>query len=62
MSEIGSVTDGSQDFGRNGAKYAGKRVVITGGASGVGLATAKLLLGRGARVMVTAHTSQDETL
>jgi NAD(P)-dependent dehydrogenase (short-subunit alcohol dehydrogenase family) len=37
-------------------RYDGKRVVITGGSSGIGLATAKLLIGEGARVLVTART------
>jgi NAD(P)-dependent dehydrogenase (short-subunit alcohol dehydrogenase family) len=36
--------------------YDGRRVVITGGTSGIGLATAKLLLGHGARVLVTGRT------
>ena len=40
--------------------YDGKTVVITGGTSGIGLATAKLLLGGGARVLVTGRT--DKTL
>ena len=35
------------------AKYDGKRVIITGGASGIGLATAKLLQAEGARILVT---------
>ena len=38
------------------AQYDGKRVAITGGTSGIGLATAKLLLGQGCRVMVTGRT------
>jgi NAD(P)-dependent dehydrogenase (short-subunit alcohol dehydrogenase family) len=37
-------------------QYNGKRVVITGGTSGIGLATAKLLLGEGARVLVTGRS------
>lgn len=37
-------------------EYQGKRVVITGGTSGIGLATAKALLSRGARVLVTGRT------
>ncbi|MDF3338382.1 SDR family oxidoreductase [Mycolicibacterium septicum] len=36
--------------------YQGKRVVITGGTSGIGLATAKALLGGDARVLVTGRT------
>jgi NAD(P)-dependent dehydrogenase (short-subunit alcohol dehydrogenase family) len=37
-------------------QYDGRRVVITGGTSGMGLTTAKLLLDRGARVLVTGRT------
>jgi NAD(P)-dependent dehydrogenase (short-subunit alcohol dehydrogenase family) len=37
-------------------KYDGKTVVITGGTSGFGLATAEYLLAEGARVLVTGHT------
>jgi NAD(P)-dependent dehydrogenase (short-subunit alcohol dehydrogenase family) len=37
---------------------AGKTVVITGGNSGIGLATAKALAGAGARVLVTARDEQ----
>lgn len=36
--------------------YGGKRVVITGGTSGIGLATAKVLIAGGARVLVTGRT------
>ena len=39
-------------------RYQGKRAVITGGTSGIGLATAKLLADEGARVLVTGHTKQ----
>ncbi len=38
------------------SKYAGKRVVITGGTSGIGLATARLLVSEGARVLLTGRT------
>lgn len=37
-------------------RYDGKRVVITGGTSGIGLATATLLAEGGARVLVTGRT------
>ncbi|MER5794756.1 SDR family oxidoreductase [Streptomyces sp. NPDC001980] len=36
-------------------KYEGKSVVITGGSSGLGLATARLLVGEGARVLITGR-------
>jgi NAD(P)-dependent dehydrogenase (short-subunit alcohol dehydrogenase family) len=38
------------------SKYDGKRVVITGGTSGIGLATARALDEGGARVLVTGRT------
>ena len=38
------------------SKYAGRRVVITGGTSGIGLATARLLVSDGARVLLTGRT------
>ena len=43
-------------------QYDGKRVVITGGTSGMGLATAKLLLDQGARVLVTGTHEEDARL
>ena len=39
-------------------RYEGKRVVITGSTSGMGLATAKLLVDQGARVLVTGRTKK----
>ena len=40
----------------NYKNYSDKRVVITGGSSGIGLATAKLLIAGGARVLLTGRT------
>src|SRR5271168_141912 len=37
-------------------RYQGKKVVIIGGTSGMGLATAKMLLDRAARVLVTGRS------
>lgn len=37
-------------------QHQGRRVVITGGTSGIGLATAKALIAEGARVLVTGRT------
>src|SRR5579863_4595615 len=37
-------------------QYQGKKVVIIGGTSGMGLATAKILLDGGARVLVTGRS------
>jgi NAD(P)-dependent dehydrogenase (short-subunit alcohol dehydrogenase family) len=36
--------------------YNGKSAVVTGDTSGLGLATARLLLARGARVLVTGRS------
>ncbi|WP_428390460.1 SDR family oxidoreductase [Lichenicoccus sp.] len=36
-------------------RYDGKHVLVTGGVSGIGLATARLLVEQGARVMVTGR-------
>ncbi|ECH9276504.1 SDR family NAD(P)-dependent oxidoreductase, partial [Salmonella enterica subsp. enterica] len=38
-----------------GNKYAGKKIVITGGSSGLGLTTAKLLADEGASVLITGR-------
>ena len=44
-------------------RYEGKKVVIIGGTSGMGLATAKMLLDGGSRVLVTSPgVSQDRRL
>ena len=37
-------------------RYESKRVVIIGGTSGMGLATAKMLMDGGARVLVTGRS------
>jgi len=37
-------------------RYEGKKVVIIGGTSGMGLATAKMLIDGGARVVVTGRS------
>ncbi|NED85125.1 SDR family NAD(P)-dependent oxidoreductase, partial [Streptomyces sp. SID11233] len=37
-------------------RYAGKKVVIVGGSSGFGLATARELIAGGARVLITGRT------
>jgi NAD(P)-dependent dehydrogenase (short-subunit alcohol dehydrogenase family) len=37
------------------SRYQGKKVVITGGSSGFGLATARLLVEEGARVLITGR-------
>ena len=39
-------------------RYEGKRVVITGGTSGIGLATARLLKEEGARLLLTGQTDE----
>ncbi|BBY14517.1 SDR family oxidoreductase [Mycolicibacterium litorale] len=38
------------------SRYDGKKVVITGGSSGLGLVTAKLFVDEGARVLITGRT------
>jgi NAD(P)-dependent dehydrogenase (short-subunit alcohol dehydrogenase family) len=38
------------------SRYEGKRVVVTGGTSGIGLATAKPLVGEGASVLITGRS------
>ncbi|WP_305785205.1 SDR family oxidoreductase [Symbioplanes lichenis] len=40
--------------------YEGKRILVTGGTSGIGLAVARLLTAGGARVMVTGRAADTE--
>jgi NAD(P)-dependent dehydrogenase (short-subunit alcohol dehydrogenase family) len=40
-------------------RYVGKKVVVIGGTSGMGLATARYLLEEGARVLVTGRSAAD---
>jgi NAD(P)-dependent dehydrogenase (short-subunit alcohol dehydrogenase family) len=39
------------------AKYTGRTAVVTGGSTGIGFATAKLLADEGARVLITARSA-----
>lgn len=38
------------------SRYDGKTALITGGASGIGLVTARMLVDEGARVLLTGRT------
>lgn len=40
------------------AELGGKSVIVTGGATGIGLATARLLASRGARVAIIGHEAE----
>ena len=40
------------------ARYEGKQALITGGISGIGLATARLLISEGVRVLLTGRTQK----
>ena len=46
--------------GESGGEFAGLTALVTGGASGIGLATAQLLTSRGARVAVLDRDKADE--
>jgi NAD(P)-dependent dehydrogenase (short-subunit alcohol dehydrogenase family) len=40
------------------ARFAGKNIVITGGSSGIGLATAQRIVAEGGRVLVTGTSDE----
>jgi 2-keto-3-deoxy-L-fuconate dehydrogenase len=44
------------------AEFAGLAALVTGGASGIGLATARLLAARGARVAVLDRIKADQEI
>jgi NAD(P)-dependent dehydrogenase (short-subunit alcohol dehydrogenase family) len=48
----------NKSYGRVVDRYAGKRVVIIGGTSGIGRATAERLSAEGARVLVTGRSPE----
>ncbi|MGD9603114.1 MAG: SDR family NAD(P)-dependent oxidoreductase, partial [Gammaproteobacteria bacterium] len=39
-------------------RFSGKKILITGGTSGIGLATARRVAGEGARVAITGSRDQ----
>lgn len=41
------------------ARFSGKKILITGGASGIGLAAAKRIIDEGGRVMVTGRSEKN---
>ena len=46
-------------YDEQSAEFAGLAALVTGGASGIGLATARLLAARGARVAVLDRVKAD---
>src|ERR1700691_3411902 len=59
MTEPGRSAGAQQEGGPEG-EFAGLTALVTGGASGIGLATAQLLTSRGARVAVLDRDKADE--